>query len=194
MQQLAHYFTAFQTFVMEAAEDPEGRMDIRIALLILESEARFRADQVSQVAMFLFQFETICENHLDYEDGLAAMSKDPVYDDQWCGWIKSIKRKIGMVGIADLIYVYSEHYQTHQDKIESSTGKEAEAVEVLFGDKEGRIALANRNKDPKYLFAALQRQIGYPEVPKAQEDRSESGFAAEAVAADGANGDAYENA
>ena len=71
-----------------------------------------------------------------------------------------------MVGIADLIYVYSEHYQTRQEKIEDSTGQEAEAVQVLFGDKEGRIALANRNKDPKYLFAALQRQIGYPEVPK----------------------------
>ena len=39
-------------------------------------------------------------------------------------------------------------------------------METLFGDKEGRIALANRNKDPKYLFSALQRQIGYPEVPK----------------------------
>ena len=166
MQQLAHYFTAFQTFVMAAAEDPEGRLDIRVALLILEAEARFRADQVSQVAMFLFQFETICENHLDYGHGLAAMAKDPVYDPQWREWIKSISRKIGMVGIADLIYVYSEHYQLLQQKQEESTGEESEVVEVLFGDKEGRIALANRNKDPKYLFAALQRQIGYPEVPK----------------------------
>ena len=166
MKQLAHYFTAFQTFVMEAAEDTEGRLDIRVALLILESEARFRADQVSQIAMFLFQFETICENHLDYGYGLAAMAEDPVYDEKWRAWIKSINRKIGMVGIADLIYVYSEHYQEHQEKHENLTGQEAEAVEVLFGDKEGRIALANRNKDPKYLFAALQRQIGYPEVPK----------------------------
>jgi len=166
MQQLGHYFTAFQTFVMAAAEDTEGRLDIRVALLILESEARFRAEQVSQVAMFFFQFETLCENHLDYGHGLAAMAKDPVYDDQWSEWIKSITRKIGMVGIADLIYVYSEHYQTHQQDIERSTGEKAEPVEVLFGDKEGRVALANRNKDPKYLFAALQRQIGYPEVPK----------------------------
>ena len=71
-----------------------------------------------------------------------------------------------MVGIADLIYVHSEHYQVQQDKVERMTGEQGDPVETLFGDKEGRIALANRNKDPKYLFSALQRQIGYPEVPK----------------------------
>ena len=37
---------------------------------------------------------------------------------------------------------------------------------ILFGEKEGRIALANQNKDPLYLFSALQRQLGYPSVPK----------------------------
>src|SRR5262249_32588918 len=36
----------------------------------------------------------------------------------------------------------------------------------LFGEKEGKIAKANRGRDPLYLFAALQRQLGYPEVPK----------------------------
>jgi hypothetical protein len=37
---------------------------------------------------------------------------------------------------------------------------------ILFGEKEGRIAWANRGKDPLYLFSALQRQLGYPAVPK----------------------------
>ena len=37
---------------------------------------------------------------------------------------------------------------------------------VLFGEKEGRIALANRAKDPLFLFAALQRHLGYPQVPR----------------------------
>jgi hypothetical protein len=36
----------------------------------------------------------------------------------------------------------------------------------LFGEKEGKIAKANRGHDPLYLFAALQRQLGYPEVPR----------------------------
>jgi len=37
---------------------------------------------------------------------------------------------------------------------------------ILFGEKEGKIARANRGRDPMYLFAALQRQLGYPEVPR----------------------------
>ena len=37
---------------------------------------------------------------------------------------------------------------------------------VLFGEKEGRIALANRGKEPMYLFFALQRQLNYPAVPR----------------------------
>ncbi|MGL4465585.1 MAG: hypothetical protein ACRC1K_25835, partial [Planctomycetia bacterium] len=31
---------------------------------------------------------------------------------------------------------------------------------------EGKIAAANVGKDPMYLFATLQRQLGYPEVPR----------------------------
>ncbi len=37
---------------------------------------------------------------------------------------------------------------------------------VLFGEKEGKIARANRGRDPMFLFAALQRQLNYPEVPR----------------------------
>ena len=40
------------------------------------------------------------------------------------------------------------------------------SVPPLFGEKEGKIARASRGRDPLYLFAALQRQLGYPEVPK----------------------------
>jgi hypothetical protein len=42
----------------------------------------------------------------------------------------------------------------------------AEAPLILFGEREGRIALANRRKDPLYLFSSLHRQLGYPEVPR----------------------------
>jgi hypothetical protein len=38
----------------------------------------------------------------------------------------------------------------------------------FFGEKEGRIARANIGRDPLYLFAALQRHLGYPEVPSAK--------------------------
>ena len=39
-------------------------------------------------------------------------------------------------------------------------------VPALFGEKEGKIAKANRGRDPLYLFSALQRQLGYPTVPR----------------------------
>ena len=37
---------------------------------------------------------------------------------------------------------------------------------ILFSEKEGKIAQANRGRDPLHLFAALERQLGYPEVPR----------------------------
>src|SRR4029079_1484590 len=43
---------------------------------------------------------------------------------------------------------------------------------ILFGEREGRIALANRHKDPLFLFSSLHRQLGYPEVPRPRPDDS----------------------
>ena len=37
---------------------------------------------------------------------------------------------------------------------------------MLFGEKEGRLALANRQKELVLLFSALHRQLGYPAVPR----------------------------
>jgi len=50
----------------------------------------------------------------------------------------------------------------------------------LFAEKEGKIARANRGKDPLYLFAALQRQLGYPEVPRPR-PRDDLGFKVQAL-------------
>ena len=72
-----------------------------------------------------------------------------------------------MVGLADLIYVSSQHYLERQKAIAENDGSDVELPKVvLFGEKEGRIALANRTKEPQYLFSALQRQLNYPAVPK----------------------------
>ena len=147
--------------MVEAAEDETGRFDMRRALLILEFEAKFRAENKDPVSMFFFQFETICQNHLDYDLGLSAMAADAIYDETWKKWILNIRHTIGMVGLADLVYVHSEHYIKRQ-------GPEPEEMPevILFGDSEGRIALANRSKEPMYLFSALQRQLNYPAVPR----------------------------
>ncbi len=51
----------------------------------------------------------------------------------------------------------SEHYRALKGDPEKP---------VLFGEKEGKIALANRQKDPLFLFSALARHLNYPSVPR----------------------------
>ena len=72
--------------------------------------------------------------------------------------------QVGLIDFADLIYVRSEHYRRRQ---EASGGEPPpDDKPPLFGEGEGRIALANRGKDPLLLFNALHRHLGYPEVPR----------------------------
>ncbi len=157
MARLAHYFTPFQAFVMAEAEREEGKFDFRVGLDILEREADYRAKGPTPQGSFLYQFEAICRNRLGYDQGLEAVARDPIYDDGWREWIVTVRRQVGIVDFADMIYVRSQEYlKTHEDP-----GKP-----ILFGEKEGKIALANRRKDPLYLFSALSRQLGYPAVPR----------------------------
>ena len=169
MKKLAHYFTQFQIFIINEAEDEHGRFDMRVAFLILEAEATFRAkhgtdnDRPNPVAMFLFQMETLCRNRLSYDYGLQAMAMDPVYDGDWQKWILEVRHKLGMVELADLIYVHSAYYHV---KNAANVDSESDDQIILFGEKEGRIALANRKKEPHFMFASLQRQLDYPAVPR----------------------------
>ncbi len=157
MDRLPHYFTPFQTYVVAEAEKAEGRFDFRIALEILQREVEYRAKGMSPAGIFLYQFETLCRNRLGYDRGLEAIARDPFFSAEWSEWILTVRRQIGLVDFADMIYVRSELYR--------QTRGEAEKP-ILFGEKEGRIAIANRRKDPLYLFAALQRHLGYPSVPR----------------------------
>jgi hypothetical protein len=162
MRRLSHYFTTFQTYVVQEAENERGRFDMRIAIEILRFEAEYRAAGASPQGAFLYQFEALCRNRLRYDPGLAAMMNDPIYDPDWRSWLETVRRQIGIVELADLIYVRSQHYVNDRRRIRSSETYEP----VLFGEKEGKIAWANRRKDPLYLFAALQRHLGYPSVPR----------------------------
>ncbi|MDA7885798.1 hypothetical protein N9B10_02835 [Pirellulales bacterium] len=175
MHQLSHYFTTFQTFVMTEAEDEEGRFDLRTALTILEREARYLAEDGTPEGLFFYRFECLSRNRLDYMRGLAATAADDIFHAEWKDWIKMVSRQFGLVDLADLIYIRSKEIARRQEKKKyvhgSITTKDDEHVvaehpAVLFGEKEGRIAWANRGKDPLYLFSALQRQLGYPTVPK----------------------------
>lgn len=163
MQRMDHYFEPFQSFLIASAEDDMGRFDMGRALLILEHEARFRSTDASANAMFFFQFETLCQNRLSYDAGLAAMAADAVYNEDWQKWILTVRHKIGLVQLGDLVYVHSQHYV---DRQQQQGGEFTLPDPLLFSDREGRIALANRAHEPQYLFSALQRQLGYPAIPK----------------------------
>lgn len=164
MARLPHYFTPFQTYVMREAESERGRFDLRIAVQILRHEAEYRSQSPVAQAMFMYQFECLCRNRLKYDQGLAAMAADPLYDNDWRQWIEELRTRIGMVDFADMIYVRSQFNLVHRTR--PNEPPPVAEKPVLFGEKEGKIAWANRRKDPLYLFAALQRHLGYPVVPR----------------------------
>jgi hypothetical protein len=162
---LPHYFTPFQAFVIEQAEEERTRLSIDIALLVLELEARYRSEAPTPQGLFVYQFETLSRNRLGYEEGLRRMQADPFYDADWKAYIEFVRRQVGSVEFADLIYLRSELYVTDQRR---QAPDYQPPLPPLFGEKEGKIARASRNRDPLYLFAALQRQLGYPEVPRSK--------------------------
>ena len=164
MAKLSHYFTPFQTFVIAEAEAERGKFDLSVALVILEREARYRAGGATPQGIFLYEFECLCRNRLGYDQGLAAIAGDPIFDAAWRDWIGTVRRQVGIIEFAEMVYVRSERYV--QDRQRQGLPLENEGKPPLFGEREGRIAWANRRKDPLLLFAALHRQLNYPAVPK----------------------------
>lgn len=163
MAKLDHYFTPLQAYIVAEGENERGRFDLRVGYDVLAREALYRAGTSpntkhapSLQGLFLYQFEVLCRNRLGYDKGLAAVAADPSYPARWREWVLGIRHQVGMVDIADLIYVNSEH----------AAKRGGSLAEPLFGDQEGRIALANRKKDPQYLFNSLHRQLGYPKPPR----------------------------
>ncbi|HLJ92552.1 MAG TPA: hypothetical protein VKU02_05090 [Gemmataceae bacterium] len=160
---LPHYFTPFQAFVIRQTETEMVRISIETALLILEREAAYRAGNPVAPGLFIYQFEVLCRNRLGYDEGLTSIAGDPFYEQSWRDYLELIRRQIGAVEFADLVYLRSELYRAEQRRQDPHYESPWPA---LFGEKEGKIAKANRGHDPLYLFAALQRQLGYPEVPR----------------------------
>lgn len=200
MARLKHYFTPFQAYVIGEAENEKSKFDFLVALEVLEREAKYRSETPTPAGAFLYQFETLCRNRLGYDKGLSAVAGDPLFDADWRKFVLDMRRQIGMVELADLIYVRSALYARTQAKEEYGSAGEGEyggegeddhastersesasstpppphspspplSTSVLFGEKEGKIALANRRRDPLLLFAALQRHLNYPAVPRAK--------------------------
>lgn len=163
MALLKHYFTPFQAFVMEKAEDDRSKFDPRTALQVLEREATYRSQTPTCAGLFIYQFECMARNRLGYDAGLDAIAADPLYDDLWKEFIRRTKKRLGEQEFCDLIYFRSEWFVEEKQRRRPDFRS---ALPILFGRQEGRIAKANRGKDPLYLFAALQRQLNYPAVPR----------------------------
>jgi hypothetical protein len=160
---LPHYFTPFQAFVIQQAEKEGLRFNLQSGFLALEREAEYRAKEPTPPGLFFYQFEVISRNRLGYDEGLTAMAGDPLYDDNWRGFLELLRRQGGEFDFAEMVYLRSELYVDEQRRTQPDQELSAPG---LFGEKEGKIAKAHRRRDPLFLFAALQRQLGYPDVPR----------------------------
>lgn len=166
MGRLKHYFTPFQTFIISRAEDEGARLDFGIALRILERQANFLANSPeNHAALFVYQFECLARNRLGYDAGMSAIMEDPCYPAEWKTWLAKIRFDLGTVEFAELLYSRSEQYVDDVRRQRRDPNLQL-SVPLLFSSQAGRIARANLGKDPLYMFAALQRQLGYPVVPR----------------------------
>ena len=163
MDRLPHYFTAFQTHVLAKSEDDYHKLTFDQALLILQREAEYRGAGATTAGLFIYELESVSRNRLGYDEGLACMTHDASFDDDWVEYIALVRRQLGDRDLAELVFARSEHYVALRRRRDPSYEP---SFPVLLGEREGMIALANHGKDPTYLFATLQRHLGYPEVPR----------------------------
>ncbi len=174
MQRLPHYFRPFQTYLMAKAEEDRTRFDLRVALEILEKEAEYLAgEHPSPQGLFLYQFECLSRNRLGYQEGLKAIAADPHFGSEWVDWIAKIRQALGMVEFTEMIYARSE-FRVQEVRLRTEQTDYTPSYPVLFGLQEGRIAKANHGRDPLYMFAALQRHLNYPKVPRSRPPRSQT--------------------
>ncbi|MFO0866257.1 MAG: hypothetical protein U0744_16680 [Gemmataceae bacterium] len=162
---LRHYFTRFQTLVIAKTEAEKNRFSIEVGLEILEKEARYRTESPSREGLFVYCFETMSRNRLGYDEGLSALKDDAFFDEAWRGFFDLVRKQFGTHDFADLIFARSVMYVQEQRRRNPDYEP---PLAPLFGEKEGKIARASLGRDPLYLFAALQRQLNYPAVPRMQ--------------------------
>ena len=184
MARLPHYFTPFQAFVIQESENERLRFDLRVGLEILRREAEYRAERADAAGNFSLSVRVALPQP-------AGLRPRPGSSRRRSGVRRNVARLDPQAAAADrngrpgrpdlraqriLLAASREEVRAGNSaasptKIESPEPTPArprarKAAVVLFGEREGRIALANRKKDPLYLFSSLHRQLGYPEVPR----------------------------
>jgi hypothetical protein len=160
---IPHYFTSFQAYVVRCTEEEKLRFAAETALLVLQREAEYRCGSPTASGLFVYQFEVICRNRLGYDGGLASMAHDPFYPTEWREFLETLRQQVGLVDFGEMVYLRSKQYVNEKRRQDPEYEP---PVPPVFDAKEGKIAGAHRGKDPLFLFAALQRQLNYPEVPR----------------------------
>lgn len=184
MKRLGHYFAPFQAFVIEQAELDTTKLTMEMALELLEREANYRAgDGHKRVAsadgLFIYQFEALSRNSLGFREGMQAIADDPLLDDNWREWVLRIRHELGTIEFAELVYTRSEQRVDDVNRRRQNEGNSetfTPSFPILFNKQAGRIAKANLKRDPLYMFAALQRQLDYPEVPRPERQQERPEF------------------
>ena len=173
MYKLSHYFTRLSSPIWSK------RLSRKLvvsrwaaALRILESDAKYRAEDAQMTGVFFYQFEVLCRHRLNYDKGLTAMSNDPIYDQNWAKWILVLRAQVGLVDFADLLFLISKEYERRL--VEAGESIEGKGP-FLLGEREGRIALANRQKEPLVLVRGDATTPRLPRGPETSACRCESG-------------------
>ena len=107
-ERLTHYFHPFQAFVVRQAEEEKLRSAWRRPCSCSNAKRPTGRTMPTKQGLFVYQFETICRNRLGYWDGLTAMSEDPFYDAGWKAYLEAVRKEVGVVDFADLVYYRSE--------------------------------------------------------------------------------------
>ena len=55
MERIAHYFTAYQAFVVQQAETENSKFSMDLALAVLEREAEYKSRSPTRPGLFIFQ-------------------------------------------------------------------------------------------------------------------------------------------
>ena len=144
-------------------EDERKRFSIDVGLSILEREAQYRAGTPTRRGCSSTSSRRLSRNRLGYDEGLACHGRRSVLRRRLAGVHRhgappGRRRRLRRPGLSALGTLRARPAPPDPDYVPP--------VAPLFGEKEGKIAKANRGRDPLYLFAALQRQLGYPEVPR----------------------------
>ena len=122
-----------------------SRFSMEQALLILEREAKYKSENPARRPVHFPVRVSVAKPAGLHPGTGAAMSADPLYTEDWRDYILMLQTRLGDVDFAKPHPSYYAHFVKERRK----TNPEFEPkYPTLFGEREGKIARANRGRDP----------------------------------------------